>query len=108
MREWLNRHDWKSCVRPAYRGFESHPLRSKADEILPFFILHFIEISLIFFLPVGEVPEWLNGAVSKTVEVARPPRVRIPPSPQIVSRLHYKFSIESSAILNIMPTEGIK
>jgi hypothetical protein len=29
----------------------------------------------------GEVPEWLNGAVSKTVERASVPRVRIPPSP---------------------------
>jgi hypothetical protein len=29
----------------------------------------------------GEVPEWSNGAVSKTVEPARVPWVRIPPSP---------------------------
>ena len=29
----------------------------------------------------GEVPEWLNGAVSKTVERERVPRVRIPLSP---------------------------
>jgi hypothetical protein len=29
----------------------------------------------------GEVPEWSNGAVSKTVERASVPRVRIPPSP---------------------------
>ena len=29
----------------------------------------------------GEVPEWLNGAVSKTVERASVPRVRIPLSP---------------------------
>ena len=29
----------------------------------------------------GEVPEWSNGAVSKTVVRSRVPRVRIPPSP---------------------------
>ena len=29
----------------------------------------------------GEVPEWLNGAVSKTVVRASVPRVRIPLSP---------------------------
>ena len=31
----------------------------------------------------GEVPEWSNGAVSKTVEPARVPWVRIPPSPPL-------------------------
>jgi hypothetical protein len=31
----------------------------------------------------GEVPEWLNGAVSKTVVEATPPRVRIPASPPV-------------------------
>ena len=30
----------------------------------------------------GEVREWLNRAVSKTVEPLRVPWVRIPPSPQ--------------------------
>ena len=29
----------------------------------------------------GEVPEWTNGTVSKTVEPSRAPRVRIPASP---------------------------
>ena len=29
----------------------------------------------------GEVPEWSNGAVSKTVDRSRGPWVRIPPSP---------------------------
>ena len=33
------------------------------------------------FYQCGEVPEWSIGAVSKTVEPARVPRVRIPPSP---------------------------
>jgi hypothetical protein len=32
-------------------------------------------------IPYGEVPEWSIGAVSKTVERASVPRVRIPPSP---------------------------
>ena len=32
----------------------------------------------------GEVPEWSNGAVSKTVVCFCGPRVRIPPSPLIV------------------------
>ena len=31
----------------------------------------------------GEVPEWSNGAVSKTVEGASLPRVRIPVSPPL-------------------------
>ena len=35
--------------------------------------------------PQGEVPEWLNGAVSKTVVGASPPRVRIPLSPPLPS-----------------------
>ena len=34
-----------------------------------------------YMSPLGEVPEWLNGAVSKTVERASVPRVRIPLSP---------------------------
>ena len=34
--------------------------------------------NLIYF---GEMPEWLNGAVSKTVVQATVPRVRIPLSP---------------------------
>lgn len=34
--------------------------------------------------PCGEVPEWSNGAVSKTVEGASPPRVRIPVSPPLL------------------------
>ncbi len=33
--------------------------------------------------PRGEVPEWSNGAVSKTVEPSRVPRVRIPVSPPL-------------------------
>ena len=32
-------------------------------------------------MTLGEVPEWSNGAVSKTVERVNVPRVRIPVSP---------------------------
>ncbi len=32
----------------------------------------------------GEVPEWSNGAVSKTVDRASGPWVRIPPSPPLL------------------------
>ena len=35
----------------------------------------------------GEVPEWSNGAVSKTVEGASLPRVRIPVSPPEINDL---------------------
>ena len=35
----------------------------------------------------GEVPEWSNGAVSKTVEGASLPRVRIPVSPPLINDL---------------------
>ena len=46
----------------------------------------------------GEVPEWLIGAVSKTVVLARVPGVRIPPSPPfiIITNCYYCiFSIPS-------------
>ena len=36
----------------------------------------------------GEVPEWSNGAVSKTVVGASLPRVRIPVSPPLMT---YKY-----------------
>jgi hypothetical protein len=32
----------------------------------------------------GEVPEWSNGAVSKTVVLVTVPRVRIPVSPPLI------------------------
>ena len=50
------------CRVTPYRGFESHPLRHGPERS-------------------GEVPEWSNGAVSKTVDRASGPWVRIPPSP---------------------------
>ena len=41
-----------------------------------------IDLSCSYKLSVyGEVPEWSNGTVSKTVVRSRVPRVRIPPSP---------------------------
>jgi hypothetical protein len=39
--------------------------------------------------PRGEVREWLNRAVSKTVEPLRVPWVRIPPSPPKVIKNQY-------------------
>ena len=44
----------------------------------------------------GEVPEWLNGLVSKTKVGASPPGVRIPPSPP-VSQAHGRCSRTSPA-----------
>src|SRR5215218_4619174 len=38
-------------------------------------------------LPNGKVPEWTNGAVSKTVDVARRPWVRIPSLPHLLVRV---------------------
>ena len=40
----------------------------------------------------GEVPEWSNGAVSKTVEGASLPRVRIPVSPPQITFIHMILS----------------
>src|SRR3954470_16574218 len=39
-----------------------------------------------WFVALGGVPEWLNGAVSKTVGRASGSRVRIPPPPLIPTR----------------------
>lgn len=44
--------------------------------------------------PCGEVPEWSNGAVSKTVEGASPPRVRIPVSPPH----HYELLFNNNSL----------
>ena len=45
--------------------------------------IHGINIGYNFarFTKIGEVPEWLNGIVSKTIVGSGPPGVRIPPSP---------------------------
>ena len=51
--------------------------------------------------PRGEVPEWSNGAVSKTVVGATPPRVRIPVSPPLFHR--YYFSAGSGGPRAISP-----
>ena len=39
----------------------------------------------------GEMPEWSNGAVSKTVVPARVPRVRIPLSPPLFVSRQFHF-----------------
>src|SRR3954454_15147875 len=41
-----------------------------------------------WFVALGGVPEWLNGAVSKTVGRASGSRVRIPPPPLITSGIY--------------------
>ena len=48
---------------------------------------------------VGEVPEWSNGAVSKTVEPSRVPRVRIPVSPPLA----FQLASDSRYIAGINP-----
>ena len=45
----------------------------------------------------GEVPEWLNGTVSKTVERASVPRVRIPLSPPAGAR-----SLRARGLMSIL------
>src|SRR6516164_8243055 len=45
----------------------------------------------------GEVREWLNRAVSKTVEPLRVPWVRIPPSPPFRINQSVSFSIGQSS-----------
>ena len=67
--EWLKVHDWKSCVPQGTEG--SNPSLSA---------------TLNSSGTGGEVPEWLNGAVSKTVRGASPSGVRIPLSPPEIAR----------------------
>ena len=45
----------------------------------------------------GEVPEWSNGAVSKTVVGASLPRVRIPVSPPLMN-FKYMFLLYKATI----------
>ena len=49
-------------------------------------MLHSQPLSATRLFPRGEVPEWLNGAVSKTVVRVTVPRVRIPLSPPLAHR----------------------
>src|SRR5262245_7571702 len=63
MSEWLKEHAWKACV----------------GETLPWVRIPLSPPSIE--IETGEVPERLNGAVSKTVDRATGPWVRIPPSP---------------------------
>src|SRR6056297_926198 len=56
--------------------------------------------------PRGEVPEWSNGAVSKTVDPSRDPRVRIPVSPPLPLRplfslFHWAWSLRWSLNRNL-------
>src|SRR5688500_18236949 len=69
MSEWLKEHAWKACV----------------GETLPWVRIPLSPPSI--WIETGEVPEWLNGAVSKTVDRASGPWVRIPPSPPSLASL---------------------
>lgn len=52
---------------------------------------------------IGELPEWLNGAVSKTVVSAREPWVQIPDSPPLISvKAFNNISYYSTASLIII------
>ena len=46
----------------------------------------------------GEMPEWSNGAVSKTVVLSRVPRVRIPVSPPIPLLVFTLFSAVNRSV----------
>ena len=76
--EWLKEHAWKACVRQRTRG--SNPRLSAR-----------IKAS-------GEVPEWLNGAVSKTVVHESVPRVRIPASPPFTVEMRYYYGMMGQAL----------
>ena len=69
----------ESVCAATYPGFESPPLRQN------------IGIS-------GEVPEWLNGAVSKTVVHESVPRVRIPASPPFIVEMRFDYGMMGQAL----------
>ncbi len=75
VREWLNRLAWKAGVQQCTEG--SNPSLSATPACLWLFCSWSPEGSI----HCGEVTEWLNGAVSETVEHFDVPRVRIPASP---------------------------
>ena len=52
---------------------------------LLFFLQTIISNTPFSYFCTGELPEWSNGAVSKTVVPSQAPRVRIPYSPQCKS-----------------------
>ncbi len=49
-------------------------------------VLTNIDMDGFYYFCHGELPEWSNGAVSKTVVPSRAPRVRIPYPPQPACR----------------------
>ena len=74
------------------RALEIGPVGGACGTVLPKYIalvaefavrtLVCVAVRLILRSLNGEMPEWLNGTVSKTVVRATVPRVRIPLSPQ--------------------------
>ena len=89
--EWLKEHAWKACVGatlPRVRIPPSPPIHShetlevaSSQKNLATRLFKERARRLDSEKPRGEVPERLNGAVSKTVDPSRDPWVRIPPSP---------------------------
>ena len=91
MSEWLKEHAWKACVgvtlprvRIPLSPPEFSPRTSWKNWSIPSPVDPSAEVVVLGSIEVenyGEVPEWSNGAVSKTVDRASGPWVRIPPSP---------------------------
>ena len=73
---------WQPCGQ---KSSDSGPLPLAGGESLVYVPRH---LRPIYLECRGEVPEWLNGTVSKTVERATVPRVRIPLSPPLFFDRH--------------------
>ena len=65
--------------------------------------------------PCGEMPEWSNGAVSKTVVPLRVPRVRIPLSPPLASTTHllkgfhyWRFAVERKPTTSLPGSASVR
>ena len=106
VREWLNRHDWKSCVPQGTQGSNPCLSATPIGAQLPGLPRISPEsghgpVDAIYF---GEVPEWLNGTVSKTVVLVTVPRVRIPASPPIP--FDYQRLAEKQHFQNILKDGG--
>jgi hypothetical protein len=69
----------------------------------------YIWIRTILFFQ-GEVPEWLNGAVSKTVVPLAEPRVRISPSPLKLIILFYSIPLHEwfgNKVVHLLCTDSL-
>ena len=76
-----------SCISPILVANISNTSKHSDIQInFNFYKLNGVRLNLYIWYKLvlfssGEVPEWLNGAVSKTVVPLAEPRVRISPSP---------------------------